>query len=79
VGTLIFFGVIVLGVFLGIVLIALLSMAKRTDQIYERIVSGEECAIPADPLYRRAAENQPETRGGEARPQRDLRPSVAAQ
>ncbi len=37
-GTLIFWGVIVLGVFLGIVLISLLSMAKRTDQIYDSCI-----------------------------------------
>ena len=77
-GTLIVLAVIVLGVFLGIVLFSLLSMAKRTDQIYDRMHRGEEIATPANPLYRPASETLSPTSSGEARPQRDLSASVAA-
>ena len=77
-GTLIFWGVILLGLFLGIVLISLLSMAKRTDQIYDFMLRGEEIATPAKPLYRPASETLSPTSSGEARPQRDLSASVAA-
>ena len=41
-GTLIFWGVIVLGVFLGIVIFSLLSMAQRGEQIYDLMHRGEE-------------------------------------
>ena len=77
-GTLIFWGVILLGLFMGIVLISLLSMAKRTDQIYEIMCRGEEIPTPAKPLYRPASETLSPTSSGEARPQRDLSASVAA-
>ena len=49
-GTLIFWGVIVLGVFLGIVIISLLSMAQKGEQIYDLMYRGEEIATPANPL-----------------------------
>jgi|WetSurMetagenome_2_1015567.scaffolds.fasta_scaffold90659_3 hypothetical protein len=48
-GPLIFGGVIVLAVFLAIVLMALLSMAKRTDQIYEFMCRGEEITSLTNP------------------------------
>lgn len=77
-GTLIVLAVIVLGLFLGIVLIALLSMAQRTDQIYDCMLRGEEIATASNPLYRPASEALLPTRSGEARAQRDLSASVAA-
>jgi hypothetical protein len=77
-GTLIFLGVIVLAVFLGIGLISLLSMAQRTDQIYDCKLRGEEIARPENPLYRRASETLPPTSSGKVQPQRDLSASVAA-
>ena len=77
-GTLIFWGVIVLGVFLGIVIISLLSMAQKGEQIYDLMYRGEETATPANPLYRPASETLSPTSSGEARPQRDLSASVAA-
>ena len=77
-GTLIFWGVIVLGVFVGIVVISLLSMAKKTDQIYDRMLRGEGIATPSKPLYRPASETLSPTSSGAARPQRDLSASVAA-
>ena len=77
-GTLILGGVIVLSVFLGIVLFSLLSMTKRTDQIYDLMYRGEEIATPSNPLYRPASETLSSVSSGEARPQRDLSASVAA-
>ena len=77
-GTLIFWGVIVLGVFLGIVVISLLSMAQKGEQIYDLMDRGEAIATPADPYSLRATETLSPTSSGEAQPQRDLRVSVAA-
>ena len=77
-GTLIFWGVIVLGVFLGLVIFSLLSMAQRGEQIYDLMYRGEEIATPANPLYRPASETLSPTSSGEARPQRDLSGSAAA-
>ncbi len=77
-GTLVVLAVIVLGVFLGIVLFPLLSMAKKTDQVYERMLHGEEIASPANHLYQPASETLSATSSGEVRPQRDLSASVTA-
>ena len=52
-GTLIVLGVIGLGVFLGIVLFSLLSMAQRTDQIYDCMLRGEEIAPSSHPYIGR--------------------------
>lgn len=77
-GTLIFGGVIVLGLFLGIVIISLLSMAQKGEQIYDLMHRGEKKATPADTYYLPATETPSPTSSGEARPQRDLSASVAA-
>jgi hypothetical protein len=77
-GTLVFWGVIGLGVCLGILLLCLLTTAKRSDQIYERLLEGEEIASPANSFYRPACETLPHIASGEAQPQRDLNASVAA-
>ena len=77
-GTWIFWGVIVLAVFMGIVLLSLLTMAKRSDQIYARMLRGEEIASSANPLHQPAPETMPLIGSGEAQPQRDLSASVAA-
>jgi hypothetical protein len=77
-GTLIVLAVIVLGLFLGIVIISLLSMAQKGEQIYDLMYRGEEIATPANPLYRPASETLSPTSSGEARPQRDLSASAAA-
>ena len=50
-GTPIIFAVIVLGVFMGTTLFSLLIMAQRTDQIYDRMLRGEEIAVPSNPCY----------------------------
>ena len=75
-GTLIFWGVIVLGVFLGIVIISLLSLAQKSEQIYDRVHRGEKIATPADTYYLPASENLSPVSSCEVRPQRDLSASV---
>jgi hypothetical protein len=77
-GTLIVLGVIGLAVVLGITLIALLSMAQRTDQINDCMLHGEEITTASHPLYRPASETLSLASSVEARPQRDLSVSVAA-
>jgi hypothetical protein len=77
-GTLIWGGVIVLGIFLGIGLISVLSMAKETDQSYDSMCHGEKIIAPAKPLYRPASAALSPTSRDEARPQRDLGAQVAA-
>jgi hypothetical protein len=77
-GTLVFWGVMVLGVFLGIVILSLLSMAQKGEQIYDLMYCGEEIATPEKPLYRPAMETLTPTSSDEARPQRDLGAQVAA-
>jgi hypothetical protein len=77
-GTLIVLGVIVLSVFLGIVIISLLSMAQKREQIYERLHLGEERATLENACSWPATETLSPTSNGEARLQRDLSASVAA-
>ena len=78
-GTLIFWGVIVLGVFLGIVIFSLLSMAQKGEQIYDLMHRGEEHThVRRNLYYLPASETLWPTSSGEARPQRDLSASVAA-
>ena len=48
-GTLIVLAVIGLGVFLGIVLVALLRMAQSTDQIYDCMLRSEEISYGVEP------------------------------
>ena len=48
-GTLIVLGMIGVGVLLGIVLVARLSMAQRTDQIYDCMLRGEEITTASNP------------------------------
>jgi hypothetical protein len=36
------------GVFLGLVVFSLLSMAQKGDQVYDRMHRGEKIAAPAD-------------------------------
>jgi hypothetical protein len=66
-GILIFWGVIVLGVFLGIVIFSLLSMAQKGEQIYDLMDRGEAIPTPANPLYRPASEALPPASSGEVR------------
>jgi hypothetical protein len=77
-GTVIVLAVIVLGVFLGIVIFSLLSLAQKGEQIYELMYRAEDIATPSNPLYRPASETLSPTSSGEARPQKDLSASVAA-
>jgi hypothetical protein len=78
VGLLIFGGVIVLGVFLGIVLISLLSLAQKGEQIYDLMDRNEKIATPADTYYLPAKETPKQTSRGEPRPQIDLSAPVVA-
>jgi hypothetical protein len=77
-GTLMVWGVMVLGVCLGIVIFSLLSLAQKGEQVYDLMYRGEEIAPPANPLYRPASETLSPTSSGEAQPQRDLSASAAA-
>jgi hypothetical protein len=77
-GTVIVLAVIGVGVFLGIMLVALLRMAQRTDQIDDCMLHGKEIATASNPLFRPASEALVPMRSGAARPQRDLSASVAA-
>jgi hypothetical protein len=77
-GTVILGGAIVLGLFLGIVLISVLSMAKETDQSYDSMCHVEKIPTPAKPLYRPASAALSPISRDEARPQRDLGAQVAA-
>ncbi|MBU4232408.1 MAG: hypothetical protein L6277_17560 [Desulfobacterales bacterium] len=77
-GILIVLAVIVLGVFLGIVIISLMSMAKMGDQINDQIYRDENIPMPPNPLYQPASETLSATSSGGAGAQRDLSASVAA-
>jgi hypothetical protein len=76
-GTLIFWGAMVLGGLMGILLVSLSSMAQKAEEAYDRMSRGDApgaqatCPVPASgPL-------SPASRG-EVRPQGDLRESAAA-
>jgi hypothetical protein len=77
-GTLIFFGVIVLGLCPGIVIISLLYMAPKGEQVYEYSDRGETIATAADTYYLPASETLSPTSGGKARPLRDFSASAVA-
>ena len=66
-GTLIFWGAIVLAVFLGIVLFSLLSMAQKGEQIYDLIHRGENIPSSTDTYYLPATEPLRQNSSGEAR------------
>jgi hypothetical protein len=76
-GTLLVLAVVVWGVFMGLVLFSLLSIAKRSDQLYGCMHRGEEINTPATPFYRPASETLSPTSSSEAQPQSDLSGSVA--
>ena len=77
-GTLIFWGVIVLGVFLGIMLISLSSMAQKAEEVYDRMPCGDKIGTRADTYCLLASETLSPISIGEVRPQGDLSESVAA-
>jgi hypothetical protein len=60
--TLIFGGVMVLGLCMGIVIISLLSMAQKGERIHDRMHCGEKIVTPPSP-----------TSSDETWPQRDLK------
>jgi hypothetical protein len=77
-GTFFFGEVIVFAVFVGIVLLSLLTMAKRSDQIYARMLHGEEIASPANQSEQPVSEIMRLIGSGDAKPERDLSAPVAA-
>jgi hypothetical protein len=77
-GTLIFWGVIVLGVFLGIILFSLLSMAQKAEEVYDRMPRGDGIGIREDTYFVPASEPLSPASRGEVRPQGELSESVAA-
>jgi len=73
-----FLGVIALGVFLGIVIISLLSMAQKGEQIYELMYRGERIGASTDSYSLPASEIRSPASNGEVRADRDLSSSVTA-
>jgi hypothetical protein len=72
IGTLIFWAVIGLGVFLGMVIISLLSMAQKADQVYDLMDRAEKMATPEDHDHLPESEILSPKVSGEAHPPQDL-------
>jgi hypothetical protein len=77
-GTLLFWGVIVAGGFLGIILISLLSMAQKAEEVYERLPGVDTMTTRSGPHYLSATENPLPANRDEVRLQGKMRESVAA-
>jgi hypothetical protein len=77
-GTLIFWGGIVLGGFLGIMLFSLSSLAQKAEEVYDRMSCGEEIGLRGKPYGLLLPETLSPTSRGEARPQGNLSESVTA-
>jgi len=77
-GTLIFGAGTLLGLCLGIALISLSTMARKAEEVYDRMPCGDKIATRADTYYLLASKTSSPTRGDEVRPQGDLSESVAA-
>ena len=71
-GTLIFGAGTLLGIFLGIVLISLLTMAQKADKFSDLMNRGGKIATLGDTYRLPASETLLPTGSGEARPQRYL-------
>jgi hypothetical protein len=71
-GTLIFWAVIVLGVFLGMLLISLLSLAQKAERVYDLMDRTEKMATLEDSYHLPGSEIPSPATSGETRPQRDL-------
>jgi hypothetical protein len=71
-GLLIFGAGVLLGMFLGIVLISLLGMAQQAEDVYDRLDLGETMAIPEDIYYLSPSHQDLPTSCNEGRPSRDL-------
>ena len=68
-----FFGAgTLLGVFLGMLVISLLSLAQKGDKFLDLINRGGQIATLEDICWLDASETRLPTGSGEARPQRDL-------
>jgi hypothetical protein len=77
-GTLLLWGLIVLGLFMGLVIISRLSLAPKGDRFYDHMHRGEEIPTPAKPLYWPALETLSPARNGKDQVQRDINVSMAA-
>jgi hypothetical protein len=77
-GTIIFWGAIVVGGILGIILISLASMAQKAEEFYDHMPCGDGKCLEADTYSVPAAETLSPTSRGEVRPQRALSESVVA-
>jgi hypothetical protein len=59
-GTLVFWGVIVVGIFLGIIIFSLLSMAQKAEEFYDHMPCGDKkgpqpdtyCLLASGPVSR---------------------------
>jgi hypothetical protein len=67
-----------LAVCLGMVLISLLTMARKAEEVYDRMPRGEKIATRADTYYLPASEILSPTSRGEVRSFGDLSGSVEA-
>ena len=70
-GTLIFGAGILLGIFLGIVLISLLNMTPKDDEFSDLMNRDGEIPTPEDTYRLPTSETRLVTGGGAARPRRD--------
>ena len=77
-GTLLVLAVVFGGVFMGMVLYSLLSVAKRIDQLDNCSHRPEEIGAPENSVYQPASATPPPASSGEERLQRDLNGAVAA-
>jgi hypothetical protein len=77
-GTLILWGMIGLGIFLGIVLLSLLRMVQETGAFYDDVLCVNGIAFRADPCSVPASEPASPASGGELQPLRELSESAVA-
>ena len=77
-GTLIFGAGTLLGLCLGIALISLSTMARKAEEVYDRMPCGDKIGTRADTYCLLASETLSPISIGEVRPQGDLSGSVAA-
>ena len=77
-GTLIFWAGTLLGVFLGIVLISLLTMARKGGEVFDSMTGGDTIATRSGTYCLPASETPSPISCHEMRPQGDLSGSVEA-
>ena len=75
-GKIFFWGVVASGVFLGIILFSLTSMAQKAEEVYDRMPGADGIGIRADTYFVPASEPLSPASRGEVRPQGELGESV---